>query len=132
MFGDQCVIGTGVFQIWNGGLGGGWVNATYSGGNIPCSVNANAFNSLVVRGHIVTGDQTSCTSGGRGYPLLHYDLIIWNGNSYIPTNTNTCAQPLNASFSSLVFQQIQADVGNAGSGGAFLDIWYDELRMSYY
>jgi hypothetical protein len=41
MFGMQCNIPAGHLQIWNGGAGGGWVNAMYSGGIIPCSVSAN-------------------------------------------------------------------------------------------
>lgn len=135
MFGAQCNTTSGIIQIWTGKggtPGGDWVNATYSGGNIPCTVKANTWNSLIVYGHIVTGDQTSCTNSGHTLPFDHYDLIVWNGNAYIPNNTNTCAQQLDPTFHSLVFQQVQANVGPAGSSGNTMNIYYDENSMVYW
>ena len=135
MFGTQCNAGTGVLQLWDQGTSGGWVNGTYNNGsstvNIPCSVNGTAWNNEYVVGHIVLGDQTSCTSGSNTFPMDHYDIVCWNGSCYAPNNTNTCAGALTSGFASLVFQQVQAD-STSGTSSNNANIWYDELYMLYY
>lgn len=130
MFGLQCKIGTGI-QIWDQATGGGWVNSSYSGGIIPCSVGAT--NTVTLMGHIVVGDQTSCSSGGvtNGFPTDHYDFICWNGLCYVPTNTNTCAGILNGSFATLLFTQVQADTPS-GTSSNNASITYSNYNFGRY
>lgn len=130
MFGSQCITGTHIFQLFNQAANV-WVNATYSGGNVPCTVTANTFNNFVITGHIVSGDQSSCISGGLHYPMDVYDSVTINGTTYTITNTNTCAGDLNPTFSSLFFTQVQED-STAGSGGTNMNEWIDVTGTQYY
>jgi hypothetical protein len=134
MFGSQCNVATGIFQVWNQ-ASNSWINATYSGGNIPCTSGGfgspNTWHHLVETVHKVAGDGTSCTSGGLTYPSDYYDSIILDGVSYSPTNTQLCAGPLTGGFASVWLIQQQMNIGTAGSSGNAASVYYDKENFSY-
>lgn len=132
MFGSQCNMATGHFQIFNQAANT-WVNATYSGGIVPCSVTANVWHHLQEQGHRIAGDTGSCSLSGKTYPCEYYDYIIQDGTKYVPTNTNLPASNLPASFGGVILIQFQLDNdgGSCGTCGNTTHEYLDNMNFTY-
>ena len=131
MFGSQFNRQSGVFQIFNQAAGA-WINATYSGGNVPGAVTTNTWHHLQENVHLVSGDGTSCTYAATTYPTEYYDSIIIDGTLYKVTNTGMCAGNLNASFAHVYLTQAQMDVGPGGTVSLGPTVYYDLWQLGVY
>jgi hypothetical protein len=140
MFGFQCDLtrSGGVAEVWSQGGhekgGAGWITATYSGGNIPCTaagfLSPNTWHHLQKTLHRVIGDYSSCTYSTYSFPSMYYDNITLDGTSYTPTNTNLCAGDLPSGWSSVIGTQMQIDADATTSGNTVTE--YFDLVDYYY
>lgn len=119
MFGSQCNKTAGFWQVWNQ-LSGTWVNTS-----VVCSLTAGTWYEIAETAHRVPGD-TSCS----GMPCLHYDSLTINGVAQSGFAMTEPAGPLPGGWTSNTGFQFQMNAVSAGSSGAAIVEYVDELMFS--
>jgi hypothetical protein len=133
MFGSQCNLATGKWQIFNQacsywGGSGCWVDVTPT---LACSIPSSGWHHLEESVHRVQGDPGNCSYNGYNYPCEYYDSITIDGHTTYPTNTNLPAGPLLEGWDSFLLIQMQINAGPNGTSGNAMTTYYDLINFTY-
>ena len=133
MFGSQCNLATGKWQIFNQACaywGGSscWVDVTPT---LTCSIPSPGWYHIKEEVHRVQGDPGNCSYNGYSYPCEYYDSITINGKTTYPTNTNLPAGPLPEGWDSILLIQMQINAGPNGTSGNTMTTYYDLINFTY-